>query len=251
MLWFPALLLLQAVDMPAVGKNPHTTQADIAQGRKLFLGRCAGCHGPGGDGGKGANLATATLSRATDDLSLYRVIRYGIPDTEMPRHLMSEREVWQVAAFVRRLGQVERAALPGDPERGRQLARGKAGCLQCHAIAGEGGHIGPPLTDIGKKRSAAWLRAKLLDAAAEVADEFRTVQLTTRAGQKLSGVRVNEDTWSIQVRDAGGKPHSFWKADVTNLKLDRATLMPSYRGRLSDTELNDIVAYLAGLRGDQ
>jgi cytochrome c oxidase cbb3-type subunit III len=251
MLWFTALLLLQTLDLPAVAKNPHTTAADLAQGKKLYLGRCAGCHGPGGDGGKGANLATPSLSRATDDLGVFRIIRYGIPDSEMPRHLMSDREIWQVMAFVRSLGQVERTALPGTPERGRQLVRGKAGCLQCHSIAGEGGHTGPVLTQIGTRRSAAWLRAKLLDAKTEVAPDFRTVQLATRSGQKVSGVRLNEDTWSIQVRDMGGKLHSFWKSDVSSLKLDPATIMPSYRDRLTAAEMDDVIAYLSGLRGVQ
>ena len=248
---FPALLLLQTLALPAVDNNPYTTPADVAQGRKLYLGRCAGCHGPGGDGGKGANLATPTLARATGDSSLYRIIRSGIPDSEMPRHLMTEREVWQVAAFVRTLGQVERPALAGNVQSGRQLVAGKGGCLQCHAIAGEGGHSGPALTTVGMRRSATWLRAKLLDASTEIAPEFRTVRLTTRTGQTVLGVRVNEDTWSIQVRDMGGRVQSFWKTDVSGLKLDRATIMPSYRDRFSAAELDDVVAYLAGLRGAQ
>src|ERR1700738_4907361 len=107
------LFLLQQpvlLDLPQVDKNPHTTAADVALGKKLYAGRCAGCHGPAGDGGKGANLATPTLSRAQDDLSLYKVIRYGLPDTEMPSHLMTPREIWQTAAYVRTLGQLRAEA---------------------------------------------------------------------------------------------------------------------------------------------
>jgi cytochrome c oxidase cbb3-type subunit III len=249
MLWFAALLLFQTLDPPAVDKNPHTTEADIAQGKKLYLGRCAGCHGPDGNGGKGANLATPTLSHATDDRGIFRIIRYGIPDSEMPRHLMSDREIWQVTAFLRSLSQVDRRLVPGNAERGRELVRGKAGCLQCHAIFGEGGHTGPVLNQIGTRRSASWLRAKLLDAKTEVSPDFRTVQLATSAGQKVSGVRLNEDTWSIQVRDMSGKLHSFWKSDVSSLKLDPTTIMPSYKDRLTAAEMDDVIAYLSGLRG--
>src|SRR5947209_20584593 len=110
MLWCVPVLLLQpqALDLPLVGKNPFTSKADIQSGQRLFAGRCAGCHGPTGDGGKGANLTVSLLPRAADELSLYRVIRYGIPDTEMPGTLLSSREVWQIAAFVRSLGQVSR-----------------------------------------------------------------------------------------------------------------------------------------------
>ena len=47
--------------------------------------KCAGCHGPGGEGGRGAMLARPSLSRAPDDEALFHVIQRGIPGTEMPR----------------------------------------------------------------------------------------------------------------------------------------------------------------------
>jgi len=33
--------------------------------------------------------------------------------------------------------------------------------------------------------------------------------------------------------------------------VERRTVMPSYRQKFDDGELNDIIAYLAGLRGGQ
>src|SRR5438309_622855 len=99
MIYWAAMLLFQlpqALDLPVAEKNPYTSPADIALGKKLFAARCAGCHGPGGDGGKGANLAVSILPRATDDRSLYRIIRYGLPETEMPGLNMAPSEIWQV-----------------------------------------------------------------------------------------------------------------------------------------------------------
>ena len=251
MLWYVPILLLQpqALDLPSVNKNPFTSPADVENGRKLFGGRCAGCHVPGGDGGKGANLAVSMLPRAVDDLSLHSVIRYGIPDTEMPGTLLSMREVWQVAAFVRTLGRVSRQNVPGDARRGAQLVRDKGGCLQCHTIGSEGGRMGPALSDIGDRRSPAYLRAKLLDPSTDIPEHFRVVELKTSNGLAVSGTRLNEDTWSIQMRDFDGNLRSFWKQDLAELKADRRTPMPSYRERLSKQELDDTIAYLAGLRG--
>jgi cytochrome c oxidase cbb3-type subunit III len=250
-LW--AVLLLfqqQPLELPDVAANPYTSNNDIALGKKLYGGRCAGCHGPGGDGGKGTNLATSVLPRAQSDLALYRVIRYGLPDTEMPSHNMTQREIWQISAFVRTLGQADQSALSGNPARGGELLKGKGGCLQCHVVNGEGGHLGPSLSDVGRMRSAAYLRAKLLEPDKDLSGNFALVRLTTPAGKKLSGIRMNEDTWSIQVRDMSGGLHSFWKQDLSDLKVESRTLMPSYRDRLSADELNDIVACLVGLRGE-
>src|SRR5712692_561537 len=82
-LGFSLLLLAQdKKDLPAA--NPFSSPADVEQGKHLFGGQCAPCHGPAGDGGRGANLAQPNLPRAADDGALFTVIRYGLPGTEMP-----------------------------------------------------------------------------------------------------------------------------------------------------------------------
>ena len=175
MIWFAALLLFQLgpLDLPNVDKNPHTTAADIALGKKLYGGLCAGCHGPAGDGGKGTNLATAELPRAQNDLGLYRIIRYGLPDTEMPGHNRTPREIWQISAYVRSLGKVEGERASGSPKRGGELLEGKGGCLQCHIAEGTGGHLGPPLDGIGRRRSATYLRKQACRSWKGTGREFR------------------------------------------------------------------------------
>ncbi|MFN0169193.1 MAG: c-type cytochrome [Bryobacteraceae bacterium] len=253
MSWLALFLLLQApqvLDRPNEEKNPFDTPADRAWGKKLFAGRCAGCHGPLGDGGKGANLGVPQLPRAGDDRTLYRVIRYGLPDTEMPSTLLSPKEVWQVAAFVRTLGRVPKEKGQGNAANGKALVRGKGGCLQCHSFGTEGGQLGPPLGEIGARRSAKHLRAKLLSPESNVPEHFRMVEVTTRGGRRISGVRLNEDTWTLQIRDGSHRFHSFEKKDLTALKVERRTIMPSYRERLTAREVDDVVAYLSGLRSE-
>lgn len=252
--WFALLLFLQApvpLDLPSISKNPHTGADDVAQGRKLYAGRCAGCHGPTGDGGKGANLALPVLSRGRTDLELYRTIRYGLAETEMPSHNMPPREIWQISAYVRTLAKMEnqQAAAGGDATRGAALVRGKAGCLQCHIINGEGGLMGPSLTDVGMRRSPGYLHAKLLDPTQEMTYGFKQARLVTRDGRTLRGTCVNEDTWSIQLRTPSGALQSFQKEDLKEVVVDPHTTMPSYKGRLNDQELRDITAYLASLGG--
>jgi mono/diheme cytochrome c family protein len=43
----------------------------------------------------------------------------------------------------------------------------------------------------------------------------------------------------------------FWKADITQLTQEKKTNMPAYQGKLTDTELNDLVAFLANEKGAQ
>jgi len=253
--WLAPILLFQIplpqlLDLPSSAKNPYTSASDVATGKRLFAGRCAGCHGPTGDGGKGANLAVPVLPRAIDDLALYRVIRYGLPETEMPGTYLVQRELWQLISFVRTLGQSGPVQTGGNAARGQALFRGKGGCLQCHSIGAEGSQMGPPLSEVGSRRSPGHLRGKLLDPASDLPEQYRTVELATKAGRKFTGIRLNEDTWSIQARDFSGQPYTFEKQDLAELNVTRRSLMPSFRGCLDASEIDDMVAYLSGLRSN-
>jgi len=251
MLWWASFLLFQIPVLDIPDRNPYTSAADVAQGKRLYMGRCAGCHGPSGDGGKGANLAVPTLPRAASDRALYRIIRYGIPDTEMPGSLMDTHELWQTAAFVRSLGQLPSTPIAGNSQAGEQLFRTKGNCLGCHALGGEGGRTGPSLTGIGARRSAAHLRAKIENPSTDVPANFRLISLTTKSGKTLRGIRLNEDSFSLQLRDFSGNPQSVWKDEIANITSERKTNMPAYRDRLSSQELNDLIVFLSAQRGDQ
>ncbi|MBI3668053.1 MAG: c-type cytochrome [Acidobacteria bacterium] len=257
-----ALEAQEAIEEPLPKENPYTSPADVARGQKLFFGHCATCHGPQGNGGRGANLARPKLRRAADDPSLFRLIRLGIPGTEMPETWdMTPREIWQVVAYVKTLGRSAVEAVPGDPRKGEELFLTKGNCGQCHTVRGRGGRMGPELTEIGARRSAAHLRKFLLDPVAEAPENpvpwakyqagFMQVRLTTKDGRRITGIRLNEDTYSVQVRDFSDRLFSFWKQDLVEYQKEPGkTPMPSYRNVFSQAELDDIVAFLASLRGE-
>jgi len=227
-----------------------TSRADLLQGQKLFQVQCALCHGPKGEGGRGPMLTRAKLLRAPDDAALLKILEDGIRGTEMPAAgALSDREIRQTAAYVRSLGKVELKPPPGDPARGAVVYSGKGNCAGCHSIHGEGGVAGPDLSGIGETRSAAYLRESILNPGAAVPEGYLLVTVVPNSGQSVTGVRVNEDSFSIQVRDSAGRSYSFWKKDLA--RVDRQpgkSPMPSYRGQLTDTELTDLVAYLASLK---
>ena len=232
--------------------DPIVSPGDIGHGARLFAVNCALCHGPKGTGGRGADLARPRLTRAIDDAALFQIVHDGIPCTEMPANrAMTDHEMWQVIAYVRTLGRAAAERVAGDAASGAGVFRSK-GCMGCHAIGANGGRMGPPLAEVGERRSAAYLRAALLDPAANLPDGFTMAEITTAAGEHITGIVLNEDTFALQMRDLTGNLHSFWKQDLTALEEhDDRTPMPSFRGRLTDRELHDLVAYLVSLRGVQ
>jgi len=225
--------------------------ADLARGKQIYEGHCSLCHGQTGTGGKGPSLAQPTLHRAPDNAALAEVIKNGIQNTEMPgAWQLTDREIWQVAGYVRSLGRTAVVKLPGDPDRGRALYESKGGCAGCHIIRGVGSSLGPELSEIGARRSPDYLRESLVKPGAAVPEGFLIVRVATRDGKVVRGIRANEDTFTIQVRDAANRFHSFRKSDVTSLKKEfNVSIMPGYESKFSASELDDMVAYLASLRG--
>jgi cytochrome c oxidase cbb3-type subunit 3 len=162
---------------------------------------------------------------------------------------MSEKDVVNVVAYVRSLGRVSADPVPGDAARGARVYS-KRGCASCHIVAGEGAGFGPALTEVGARRSAEYLRECLVKPSANLPEGFLWVEATAVSGDIVRGIRVNEDTFTIQIKDSSGVFHSFRKQELKELhKLRGETPMPSYEQILSASELQDLVAYLASLRG--
>lgn len=233
--------------------NPFATAEGTAQGAALFQTHCTYCHGAGGEGGRGADLTTGQYRRGGSDANLYTTIRNGIPGTEMPAVRVTDDEVWKMVAFVRKLGTVavpgEKA--PGNPATGKVVFEGKGGCLACHTVGREGGSLGPDLNGVGRRRGLDYLQESLLKPDADVPVSYRTFQIVTKSGQTVTGIRLNEDDVSIQLRDRDGNLRSFVKDGVQEVRRDRPSLMPAYGTTLDKKEIEDVVAYLSSLRGAQ
>jgi putative heme-binding domain-containing protein len=153
---------------------------------------------------------------------------------------------WSAAAFACILVSSLQAA---DASAGKAIFDGKGGCAACHSIGDRGASLGPDLGDIGIRRSAKSLRLSLTDPDAEIFKEYYTVVVVRKNGETIRGLALNEDDLSIQIRDIDGNPRSFLKDDLKTSYREQRSLMPSYANRLSNTETDDVVAYLHTLKG--
>ncbi len=216
--------------------------------RKLYEAQCALCHGQNGGGGRGPSLLRPTLPKAPDEKALARVISEGIPP-EMPgAWQLSPDEATRLAIYVRGLGRIEPESVPGDPVRGEAVYK-KNACNNCHIIAGQGSGLGPELTAIGLRRNAAHLRQSIVEPAKSLPEGFLLYKAETQAGLTVTGQRLHEDPFDLLLKDNAGRLHSFSKASLRSLTAQpNATPMPAYT-RLNVSDLQDLVAYLASLKG--
>ena len=229
--------------------RPFSTPDDVAAGAQSFRSQCAACHGPEASGGVvGPSLTTGTFKNGGSDEALYRVITKGVPGTAMAAFTLSGREVWQLIAYLRAVNIGKAAAqAKGDAAKGEQVFKAN-GCVRCHTDGTEGGLTGPDLSEIGSHRSLDQLESSILDPDADVAPEYWSLRAKTKAGQTVTGIRMNEDMTSFQIREASGRLRSVWKTDLANYEIVRNSPMPSFKGKLSAADLEDLIAYLASLR---
>jgi putative heme-binding domain-containing protein len=227
-----------------------TPQPDLAAAKLIFESRCGLCHGLDGGGGRGPSLRRPKLAHAPDDDALKSLIENGIPP-EMPEAwFLSKDEIAGLAAYVRSLGNVPPETLPGDPARGKTIYS-RSGCAACHILDGIGSGFGPDLTDVGARRGSARLRETLQDPAKTLPENFLFVEATSGSGQAIRGIRLNEDTFTIQLKDEQGRFYTFRKSDLRELKKLRGeTPMPAYGSVFSAAELDDLIHFLASQRGN-
>jgi putative heme-binding domain-containing protein len=233
-------------------KNPFDTPEGVTQGQALFQTNCSYCHGAHGEGGRGADLTSGQYTHGGSDAELFSTIRNGVPGTSMPPAGATDDEVWKMVAFVKRIGSpglYEKAT--GDPLDGRTIFAGKGRCFTCHSIGREGGTLGPDLSDVGRRRTVSYLEESVVKPDADVPIRYRAIEVVTKSGETVRGIRLNEDDVSIQLRDSNDRLRSFLKDNLKEIRHQKSSLMPSYAAALSSKEVEDLVAYLNSLRGEE
>jgi putative heme-binding domain-containing protein len=254
--------------LPARGEDPPPEkspkaptaeeQAALAEGQALFRGLCSGCHGGAGRGGKGPDLTRGKFLHGDKDEDLARVIREGVQKTTMKKlgDSLKEEQIAKLVRYIRSLGRAPgeptwKPYLKGDPVAGRKLffdEKSKAQCSRCHTVNREGGRIGPPLDRLARRRSGEYVMESILEPSKDIDPAYEAVQVLTAKGLSITGLRVNESNFSIQIREENGKFHSFLKKELESVTVLKKSLMPENMAEvLTVKELHDLFAYLMTL----
>ena len=133
----------------------------------------------------------------------------------------------------------------GDPGRGRTIFRGdQARCAQCHVFRGEGGKVGPDLTDFASKGRAEIYRSIAAPSAA-IEPDYTTYTVATREGQVLSGIVRAEGPEEIKVTDTNARAATVRRDQIQEIRPSATSIMPpGLAGALGDSAVRDLIAYL-------
>ncbi len=248
-MWTASVIFAAALLGQAPLHDAQYPDADIAYGATLYASRCVTCHGTTGDAIGGVNLRSGTFRNAVIDRDLERFIRAGSP-AGMPAFNLDNAEMAGIIAYLRNMNAFDGAPVKtGDVARGRTVFDGKGGCTACHRVGADGSRVAPNLSEIGSARSAGSLQRSLTDPTSQMMPINRPVRATKKDGTVVAGRRLNEDTYSVQIIDGNERLHSLLKSDLRDLTVSTTSPMPSFKDKLTDGEMADVVAYLLSLKG--
>ena len=238
--------------------NPQA--ADVDQGKQTFETRCSTCHGLDGGGAMGPNIQAIPMRLGAPAVA--DVIKNGMSGG-MPSFAgqLDASQIQQVIAYLLTLTHKDSGTVTGDAVKGKDVYD-TSGCAACHIISGEGSGAGPELTKVGQLRGPGYLKTTLLYPGSDLPQarvfletggllDYMFVHIVTKDGHTFDGTRVTEDSFRIVIKDVNGTFHSFQKSDLREFKKEPGkSVMPSYKGKLSDTQIDDLVAYLESLKGE-
>jgi len=255
--WLIVIFLFQAAAAQAPITNPVAGDRDaIRAGSGVYAMRCASCHGMDAKGTPAGSDLSALWTAGGKDQTLFQSIRRGFPNTLKPHSFGPDRDIWAILAYLRTLDSGTSTIKPaGNGENGERLFR--ENCSVCHQVNGSGGRLGPDLSQPGSRRSRPVLAHKIrhassyimsVNAGGFVIESYQPVTLVTRAGQRIRGVKKNEDAFSVQIMDTQERLQGYLKANLRELVNEETSLMPDFGpDRLSDRDLDDLLAYLGSL----
>jgi putative membrane-bound dehydrogenase-like protein len=140
---------------------------------------------------------------------------------------------------------------PGNAERGKALfadVKG-VGCIKCHAVAGQGGKIGPDLVGIGAKYPRADLIRSVLEPSNRVAEGYVLTTIITDAGKIYTGILKTNAQDVVEVLDAQGVVTSIPTSEIEARRTSETSLMPSgLQDGMTLDDFTDLIEYLQSLK---
>ncbi|WP_019987493.1 c-type cytochrome [Rudanella lutea] len=158
---------------------------------------------------------------------------------------------WELDAA---LAAIDTAMTNRDFDRGKKIYAAVL-CARCHSMQGEGGDIGPDLTQLGTRFSNKDMLEAIMMPNKAISDQYAATIFTLKNGQSVVGRLVSEDKANYSVSQnpfAADQLRKIPKKDVVNKKYSTESIMlPGLINSLNPDELRDLMAYLkAGGKSD-
>ena len=120
-------------------------------------------------------------------------------------------------------------------------------CIRCHAINGNGGTVGPDLSNIGNVLEREQLLQALVEPSARLSPGYGTVMLTLTDGQEVTGILEEDREDELILRTSEAEPLEIAKSRIAK-RENFPSGMPPMADIMSKREMRDVIEFLANLK---
>ncbi|WP_031526278.1 DUF7133 domain-containing protein [Dyadobacter crusticola] len=141
------------------------------------------------------------------------------------------------------------ALFGGNAQLGRRyfLTSSAAECVRCHSIGGQGGEVGPSLSNIGNVLSREQILQALIEPSARLSPGYGMVILTLKDGTTAAGVLAQENEHELVLKTSEAEPLKIATARIAK-RENVPSSMPPMGSIMSKREIRDVVEFLSGLK---
>src|SRR5207248_2853272 len=116
----------------------------------------------------------------------------------------------------------------GNPGRGKALFGSQAAkCASCHKVHGQGGDVGPDLSQVGGKFDRTHLIESILDPSAQIPEGFYASTIVTKSGRFITGIVKSENSQEVVLLDVENNRLKVPIRDIDSRSVSRVSLMPA------------------------
>ena len=186
-------------------------------------------------------------------VDLYLLSQGGTPDPEAVTKSVYFQQLKKAASSQTAATTVAfQPYLKGDPEKGKEIflnPNSKTPCAKCHTVNGQGGKVGPELTNVAGTRDIPYIIESVLDPSAQIVSGFEPFLVVTKDGEFIGGVKKAEDDKSVTLSDNEGSLHKIPKDKIEKMVQQKKSIMPdNFRELLTMEEFHDLLAFLQTLQ---
>ena len=242
------------------GQQPAADPAVVKRGLEFFTSNCAACHGIDARGGRGPDLARSlVVTRDTTGQSLREYARVGNPGNGMPAFNLTDKESSDVLIFISATSQAQSARRPpnaaallvGDPKAGEAYFNGEGKCTGCHSVTGD-------LKGVGTKHAPVQLQGRIVyprgtgsypGFGQAPSDPPYTAAATLPDGRRIAGTVLVLSDYMVTIREADGARHTVNRTPAAKVEVKDPLQAHADRMKiLTDRQMHDLTAYLAGVK---
>ena len=202
---------------------------------------------------KNISMIPFTLSVITGGSPLVLTVAWSTADDPRPRPLPLRRVLMPWATPSQDISSSSSIAIAeiagGDWSAGKALFSGsKLNCLSCHTLRGEGGKLGPELTNLIHRDYASVMR-DIRQPSAAINPDFLSYAIELKDGRVLTGVLNGSTEDQVKIGGTDGKVTSVRRDEVSDIVPSKTSVMPEkLLDGLTDPQVRDLMTYLLSER---